>query len=174
MPVQASIRLLALVLRRPNHILANSLVPVMFCDYDYEETNASLAASLEPPPSSASDEADEVAEVVRLSRRLPILAGFYGPAGIVWVCSWCGRGRGKVDGLWFPEIHHSSTGCVPRVLVIRLGKLMIRMRSRRETNGTQEWTTTGRMFASQAAYSVGKTHWDIPVEHASHKHFRLL
>ena len=39
MPVQASIRLLALVLRRPNHILANSLVPVMFCDYDYEETN---------------------------------------------------------------------------------------------------------------------------------------
>ena len=38
MPVQASIRLLALVLRRPNHILANSLVPVMFYDYDYEET----------------------------------------------------------------------------------------------------------------------------------------
>ena len=40
MPVQASIRLLALVLRRPNHILANPLVPVMFCDYDYEETNS--------------------------------------------------------------------------------------------------------------------------------------
>ena len=39
MSVQASIRLLALVLRRPNHILANPLVPVMFCDYDYEETN---------------------------------------------------------------------------------------------------------------------------------------
>ena len=39
MPVQASIRLLALVLRRPNHMLANPLVPVMFCDYyDYEET----------------------------------------------------------------------------------------------------------------------------------------
>ena len=38
MSVQASIRLLALMLRRPNYILANSLVPVMFCDYDYEET----------------------------------------------------------------------------------------------------------------------------------------
>ena len=43
MPIQASIRLLALMLKRPNHILANPLVPVMFCDYDYEETN-SLAA----------------------------------------------------------------------------------------------------------------------------------
>ena len=44
MPVQASIRLLALVLRRPNHILANPLVPVMFCDYDYEETNYHIKA----------------------------------------------------------------------------------------------------------------------------------
>ena len=39
MSVQASIRLLALVLRRLNHMLANPHVPVMFCDYDYEETN---------------------------------------------------------------------------------------------------------------------------------------
>ena len=40
MPIQAFIRLLTLVLRRPNHILANSLVSVMFCDYDYEKTNS--------------------------------------------------------------------------------------------------------------------------------------
>ena len=42
-PVQAYIRLLALVLRRPNHMLANSLVPVMLCDYDYEETNIGIS-----------------------------------------------------------------------------------------------------------------------------------
>ena len=38
MPVQASIRLLALVLRRSNHMLANPLVPVLCWDYGYEET----------------------------------------------------------------------------------------------------------------------------------------
>ena len=39
-PVQVSIRPLAMMLRRPNHMFGDPLVPVTSCDNDYEETNS--------------------------------------------------------------------------------------------------------------------------------------
>ena len=68
MPVQAPIRLLTLMLRRPNHILANPLVPVMFCDYDYEETNVGFdAESLSPVEIANANANSQLFGHIRLS-----------------------------------------------------------------------------------------------------------
>ena len=37
--IQVSIRPLAIMLRRPNHMFGNPLVPVTFCDNDYQKTS---------------------------------------------------------------------------------------------------------------------------------------